>query len=223
MKTILGMTLVNLRNSKNAYLVGGIIVLLGLLDPIIWAIMSFPSGDNSLAVGNYLFLLPLFMAIFTPAQNFSKLMNLGGKRMDFFKSGILVYGIASAAVSLAALILYYSFDRAFTILSLYDVFGFMRHGPVTAFFQMTVFLSLFCAILHTLTLSQGRWYGWAADIAIVAIISVFTPIAPLRAVLRWFFTMIIFHEAAVVQILSCAVLGAVIYCGSLIPIKTRGI
>ncbi|GHT95581.1 hypothetical protein FACS1894141_4450 [Spirochaetia bacterium] len=222
MKTILGMTLVNLRNSKTAYTVGGILLLLSLADVITWAIID-PSGDNSLAVGNYLFLLPLFIAIFTPAQNFAKLLNLGGKRLDFFKSGILVYGIACAAVSLAALILYYSFDRAFAIFSLYDVFGFMRHGPVAAFFQMTAFLLLFCVMLHTLTLSQGRWYGWVADIAIVAIISVFTPIAPLRAVLVWFFTMIIFHEAALVQILSCLVFGAVIYCGSLVPIKTRGI
>jgi hypothetical protein len=222
MKTILGMTKVNLRNSRTAYLVGGIFLLLGLTDVILWVLIDL-SGENSIAGGNYLFLLPLFVAIFTPAQNFSRLMNLGGKRMDFFKSGIIVYCLASAAVSLASLILYYGFDRAFAIFSLYDVFGFMRHGPVVAFFQMAAFLSLFCVILHTLTLSQGRWYGWAADVLIIAIISVFTPIAPLRAVLAWFFTMIIFHEAALVQILSCVVLGAAVYCGSLIPIKTRGI
>jgi hypothetical protein len=222
MKTILGITKVNLRNSKNAYIVGGIILLLGLADVILWAAID-PSEENSIAIGNYLFMLPLFIAIFTPAQNFSKLINLGAKRMDFFKSGIVVYGIACAAVSLVSLILYYAFDRAICLFSLYDVFGFMRHGPVVAFFQMTAFLSLFCVILHTLTLSQGRWYGFAADVLIVAIISVFTPIAPLRAALGWFFTMIIFHDAALAQILSCVVLGAVVYCGSLIPIKTRGI
>jgi hypothetical protein len=222
MKIIWGMTKVNLRNSTNAYVVTGIFLLLELADIILWAIM--PAGEgNSMAVGNYFFLWPLLIAIFTPAKNFSKLMNLGGKRIDFFKSSIIGYGIACAAVSLVSLILYYSFDRAFAILSLYDVFGFMRRGPVVAFFQMTAFLLLFCVILHTLTLSQGRWYGFAADVLIVAIISVFTPIAPLRAVLGWFFTMIIFHEAALVQILSCVVFGAVIYCGSLIPIRTRAI
>jgi hypothetical protein len=222
MKTILGMTKVNLRNSQNAYIVGGIILLLGLTDVILWAAID-PSEENSMAIGNYLFMLPLFIAIFTPAQNFSKLINLGAKRMDFFKCGIVVYGVVCAAVSLIGLILYYAFDSAICLFSLYDVFGFMRRGPVIAFFQMTAFLSLFCVILHTLTLSQGRWYGWVADVFIVAVISVFTPIAPLRAALGWFFTMIIFHEAAPVQILSCVILGAVVYCGSLIPIKTRGI
>jgi hypothetical protein len=220
MKTVLGMTKVNLRNSKTAYLVGGIVLLMGLVSVITTEII-YPSEGNSIAVENYLFMLPLFIAIFTPAQNFAKLMNLGGKRMDFFKSGIIVYGLACAAVSLVSLIMYYAIDNAIAIFSLYDVFGFMRHGPVAAFFQMTAFLSLFCVVLHTLTLSQGHWYGWVADLLIVAIISVFTPIAPLRAVLGWFFTMIIFHEAVPVQILSCVILGAVIYCGSLIPIRTR--
>jgi hypothetical protein len=143
--------------------------------------------------------------------------------MDFFKCGIVVYGVVCAAVSLIGLILYYAFDSAICLFSLYDVFGFMRRGPVIAFFQMTAFLSLFCVILHTLTLSQGHWYGFAADVLIVAIISVFTPIAPLRAVLVWFFTTIIFHESALVQILSCVIFGAVIYCGSLLPIKTKSI
>ncbi|MDR0877945.1 MAG: hypothetical protein LBN21_07815, partial [Treponema sp.] len=205
-----------------AYIAGGIILLLGVTDVILWATID-PSEENSIAIGNYLFMLPLFMAIFTPAQNFAKLMNLGGTRMVFFKSSILVYGLACAAVSLVSLILYYAIDNAIAIFSLYDVFGFMRRGPVAAFFQMSLFLLLFCTALHTLTLSQGRWYGFAADVLIIAIISVFTPIAPLRAVLGWFFTMIIFHEAAPMQMLSCIVLGAVIYCGSLIPIKTKGI
>ena len=56
---------------------------------------------------------------------------------------------------------------------------------------------------------------------IVAIISVFTPIAPLRAALAWFFNMIIFHDAATIQILSCLIVGVALYAASLVPIKRK--
>ncbi len=109
------------------------------------------------------------------------------------------------------------------VLALLDVFGFMANGPIVAFIQMWAFLILFCCVLHTLTLIQGRWYGWAVNVLIIAIISIFTPIALLRDVLGWFFNMIIFHDIAIVQILSCLVLGIAVYCSSLIPIRSKQI
>lgn len=226
MKTVIGMVKINLKLAKTAYLITGLVFALVISNYIVAATVNSP--DNStVAIGNYLYLLPLFMAIFIPAQNFSKLMNLGGKRTDFFKSSILTYLPVIVAVTLLSIISNLTVDRMMVdkvgLLELLDIFGFMARGPVVAFFQMCAFLLLFCCTLHTLTLAQGRWYGLAADVLIVSIVSVFTPIVPLRAALVWFFNMIIFHNIAIVQILFCLIVGAIIYCVSLIPIKSKQI
>jgi hypothetical protein len=147
-------------------------------------------------------------------------------RMDFFISAGLTYLCAAATVTVISLAMELFLggpgqENIDWLFSLFEVFGFKRNGPGTAFLRMTAFLLLFCCVLHTLTLVQGRWYGWVIDGLLIAIISVFTPIAPLRAALGWFFTMIIFHDSALVQILSCIVLSAAVYAASLIPIKNK--
>jgi hypothetical protein len=223
------MAKVNWRHSQAAYLITGIAFLLTVAN-YITSIFFNDSETYTVAAGNYLYLLPLCMGIFVCAHNFPKLMNLGGKRMDFFKSYLPTYALVAAIVSLASIIPYLTIDKWMVssgkfagMLDLLDVFGFMERGAVVAFFQMTVFLLLLSITAHTLTLLQGRWYGWVADTIIIALIAVFTPIAPLRAALVWFFDMIIFHDFAIVQILSCLLLGAAIYCASIVPIKSKQI
>lgn len=228
MRTDFGMMKINLRQSKIAYSIIGLLILLVIASDITTMMIFGLEDSHTIAIGNYLYLLPLLMAIFIPAMNFSKLINLGGDRKDFFYSSILTYVTAITFVTLINLVLHFTVDRILLnkvagLIDLLNVFSFMAQGPIVAFFQMGAFLFLFCCVLHTLTLIQGRWYGWVVDILIIAIISVFTPIAPLRATLVWFFNMIIFHEIAIVQILSCLVLGAVVYCASLIPIKSKQI
>jgi hypothetical protein len=63
-------------------------------------------------------------------------------------------------------------------------------------------------------MAQTAWYGWVADVILIAVISVFTPIAPLRAAEAWFFHLIIF-STPVVQILVSLVGAAVLYAISL--------
>ena len=92
----------------------------------------------------------------------------------------------------------------------FGVLGWMGNGPVVAFIQQFAFLLLLAAVIHTLTAAQDKWYGWAADILIIAVIAVFTPIAPLRASLAWFFNLIIF-QSAYIQIPACLVLAAAVY------------
>jgi hypothetical protein len=227
MNTTIGIAKINWRNSKTSYLITGIVFAMGIVQYIIDFVINNVESDT-LSAGNYLYLLPLCMGIFVPARNFSKLMSLGGKRIDFFKSGLLTYAPAAAAACLASMLTRLSIDRwlvstgriAGTV-DLLDVFGFTSRGPVVAFLQTTVFLLLAACTAHTLTLIQGRWYGWLTNALIIAVISVFTPIAPLRAALVWFFNLIIFHDYAIVQIASCLVFGALIYGVSLIPIKSR--
>ncbi|MDR1411796.1 MAG: hypothetical protein LBI91_06300 [Spirochaetaceae bacterium] len=229
MKTVIGMAKINLKHSKTAYWVAGIGFALASINYIL-SITIDNSGSETVALGNYFYLIPLCLSVFTPAQNFSKLMNLGGKRMDFFKSSLLAYATAAAAASLASIAISLSIDKWMVlhgkingVLDILNVYGFMARGPAAAFFQMTAFLLLAACAAHTLTLIQGHWYGWLADAMIAAIISVFTPIAPLRAALAWFFNMIIFHDIAAVQIVSCLALGAAIYCAGLVPIKSKQI
>ena len=228
MKTVHGMIKVNLRQAKSSYLISGIVLLASIAS----AIASYSgrnAADNStVSVGNYLFLLLILMSILIPAKNFTKLMDLGGKRRDFWKSCLPIYVLAALAISLVSLILCKYLNpvmlhRIGGVMDLFDVFGFVGHGIVAAFFQMSAFLFLTACVAHTLTLIQGRWYGWVVDVLIVAVISVFTPIAALRSSLVWFFNMIIFHNYVIVQIASCVVLGAVVYALSLIPIRSKNV
>ena len=228
MKTELGIVKINLKQSDTVYKIMIPILILVLINYLTSMILPGTAENITLALGNYFYLIPLLMAIFVPAQNFSKLMNLGGKRKDFFISSIILYVFVSALVTLVSILLHFTIDpilltKILGVFELLKIFGFIEHGAIIAFFQMWAFLTLCCCVVHTLTLIQGRWYGWCVDVLIITIISVFTPIATLRAALLWFFNMIIFHDNAIVQILSCLVLGAIIFYASLIPIKSKQI
>jgi hypothetical protein len=90
-------------------------------------------------------------------------------------------------------------------------FGWLNNGVVVAFFQQFAFLFLFAIFVHTLVAVQDKWYGWVADVLIVAIISVFMLIAPLRVSLVWFLNLIIFNSNTFLQIAVCLVLATAIY------------
>jgi len=227
MKTVMGIVKTNFKQSTLAYFIAGGLMVAAIANVIVsWAL----GNTGSMEIENFLYLLPILMAIFIPAGHFNKIMNLGGKRVDFFKACIINYVIVAFVVTGASLLIHliatplighFAYDDI--SLSLWTAFGFANNNMAVAFFQKFSFLVLLMSLLHTLTLSQGRWYGWVANVLIVAIISVFTPIAPLRAALVWFFNMIIFHSNAFVQIGFCLVLAAGIYTLSLIPTRDKRI
>jgi hypothetical protein len=229
MKTLKGVVKINLKESKTAYLIIGILFLANIISEIITRVIMH-LGGGGLAAGNYLIILPLLMGIFIPAKNFSKLLNLGCKRWDFFRGCLFSYLIAAFFTTLVCLALWLildplllPFSSDLSLYNLFEVFGFAKNGLAVAFTQMFAFLFLTSCAAHTLTMIQGHWYGWLTDALIIAIISVFTPIAPLRAGLVWFFKMIIFHNLAAAQILSCLILALIVYCAALVPIKTKQI
>ena len=223
---------INFRNIKLAYVFTAILFFGVIIEDIVFILLDYfgaysgNEGNTTVGIGNYLFLLVIFSAILIPSRNFRRMMNLGGKRSNFFTGSALGYVILTAAVSLAGILLYFTYERYVTLsyygggsLNVLDVFGWMSNGPVVAFFQQFAFLLLFASVLHTLVAAQEKWYGWAADVLIVAIISVFTPIASLRKVLVSFFHLIIFSPA-VLQIASCLVIAAAVYMLNK-PIFTR--
>ena len=215
----------NFRNIKLACILTAIVIGVTLIQDIVMLIIGSTKGsgyhgiegNTNVSLGNYFILLIILSAFFIPTMNFRKMMNLGGKRADFFNGCALTYAIMTAAVSLACVVLYSTYDR-FMVSALYnggtlDIlywFGWIDNGAVIAFFQMFAFLFLFATFAHTLISAQDKWYGWVADILIIAVISVFTPIAPLRTLLTGFFNLIIF-ENPVIQIAACLIIAVVVY------------
>jgi len=214
----------NFRNVKIAYIITAIVIGCILIQDLVMFILdragvfANPEGNMTVSLGNYLFLLVLLVPIFISALNFRKMMNLGAKRSDFFNGCAANYVIMAAVISFICIILYYTYDK-FMISTAYrggtlDVlywFGWINNGVILAFFQQFAFLLLLAVAVHTLTAAQDRWYGWLADLLIVAVISVFTPIAPLRSALVWFLALIINHSNAFVQIAACLILATGIY------------
>ena len=220
-KSIINIAKLNFRNLNVPYWVTGITCFTMLVQMIINSIVI--NNNMEISVGNYLWLLPVMAAIFIPAKNFRRIINLGGKRGNFFWGSLMTYAILAFIISFANVLFNYFFDRLFEaspnfdrsyfggVINLTEVFGWTRYGPVVAFLQQFAFLFLFSVFVHTLTATQGKWYGWTADVLIVAIISVFTPIKPLRDAEAWFFNLILFHPNALLQITACMVLAMGIY------------
>jgi len=215
---------INFKNIKLAYIITAIvmggIVIQDIVVMILASLEVFHnlSENMSVSLGNYLFLIIILGAVSIPSRNFRKMMNLGSKRTDFIRGCAINYAIMAAVISLLSTVLYLTYDK-FMVSLIYrggtlDIlywFSWIENGPVVAFFQQFAFLLLAAVAIHTLTAAQEKWYGWAADAVIVAIIAVFTPIAPLRSALVWFFDLIIFHQYAWVQIAACIFLAAAIY------------
>ena len=184
--------------------------------------------------GNYLWLLIIFAAIFIPIKNFRRIVNLGGKRGDYFWGSITTYAALSGVVSIVNTVFFYIYERFligtgyfvsfsdfmwdttlidnhYITVNTVELFGWSTRGVFFVLIQQFAFLFLLAVVVHTLVSAQSKWYGWAADVLIVAVISVFTPINPLRQSLLWFFNLIIFHSNGLIQITACMVLAILIY------------
>lgn len=68
---------------------------------------------------------------------------------------------------------------------------------------------------------QTKWYGWVADLLIVAIISVFTPIPILREAEIFLFRFTIFQQPAIIHIAVCLILAFIVYITNIFYLKNR--
>jgi hypothetical protein len=215
-------TRLNLRNCKAAWITAATLFLVIFGQTVVDVILAKNgvdmSGQSQLGSGNFLYALPVLCAILIPARNFRRLINLGCKRGDFYWGSLCAYGVLAAGVSLANMALYYAFDLPvfrmglmYNLLNLMDVWGWSAHGAVIAFLQQSAFLFLTMVFFHTLSSLHEWWIGWAVDALIVAVISVFTPIEPLRNAEYAFFRAILFQPSAFLQIVTCLGLAAALY------------
>ena len=108
-----------------------------------------------------------------------------------------------------------------TVINLMDVCGWTKNGIFVAGLQQMAFLLLVMIFLHVLLSMQTRWVGWLTDALLIAVICIFTPIVPLRAVLAGFFQLIMLNGNAALHICICLFLSAACAFAGLAALKRK--
>ena len=206
-----------------AYLTSAICVLAMLVDYIVDRTMA-NTGDSTVSMYCMLYLVCILAPIFIASVNYTKMMHIGVKKKTYFGGCIINYVIFAAVIAMLGVIGHYVIDPIMgkyeTVYGLISVFKW-DISVIGAFFSQFSFLLLVEAVIHTLVFMQTKWYGWVADLLIVAIISVFTPIPALRAAEVFFFRFTIFQQPAIIHIAVCLILAVLIYITNLFYLKKR--
>lgn len=182
------------------------------------------SGEVALSNGNYTWLLAVLTLFFFVFYDFTKLMHLGASKRDYFFGCLISYGFLALCISLVNTVVHVLIDPVYpaqTVINLMDVCRWTENGVLVAGLQQMFFLLLVMIFLHVLLSMQTHWYGWLTDAVLVAVICVFTPIAPLRAVLGGFFQIIMFNGSAVLHIGVCLLLSAAFSLAGLAVLKRK--
>ena len=177
------------------------------------------SGDVVLSNGNYTWLLAVLTPFFFVFYDFTKLMHLGASKKDYYLGCLISYGFLAFCISLVNTLVHLLIDPVYpaqTVINLIDVCQWTENGIVVAGVQQMFFLLLVMIFLHVLLSMQAHWYGWLTDAVLVAIICIFTPIAPLRAVLAGFFQIVMMNSNAILHMGVCLLLSAALSLGGLV-------
>lgn len=182
------------------------------------------SGDVVLSNGNYTWLLAVMTPFFFVFYDYTKLMHLGASKRDYFFGCLISYGVLALGVSILNTLIHLLIDPVYpaqTVINMMDVCKWTENGIFVAAIQQMFFLFLTMIFLHVLLSMQPHWYGWLTDVVLVAIISIFTPIAPLRAVLGGFFQIIMLNSNAILHIGGCLLLSIVLSLVGLLVLKKK--
>lgn len=182
------------------------------------------SGNVVLSNGNYTWLLAVLTPFFFVFYDFTKLMHLGASKKDYFFGCLISYGFLAFGISLVNTAIHLLIDPAYsaqTVINMMDVCKWTENMIIIAGLQQIFFLMLVMIFLHVLLSMQNYWYGWLTDALLAAMICIFTPIAPLRAILVGFFQMIMFNSNAVLHMGICLLLSVVLSLGGLVVLKRK--
>lgn len=182
------------------------------------------SGDVVLSNGNYTWLLAVMTPFFFVFYDYTKLMHLGASKRDYFFGCLISYGILALGISLINTLIHLLIDPVYpaqTVINLMDVCNWTENGIFIAGVQQMFFLLLVMIFLHVLLSMQPHWYGWLTDAILVAIISIFTPIAALRGILSGFFQIIMLNGNALLHIGICLLLSAALSFAGLLVLKRK--
>ena len=202
-----------LASNKISYIVTALVV-----------VCATSSGETVLSNGNYTWLLAVFAPFFFVFYDFSRLMHLGASKRDYFFASLISYGLLAFGISLLSTLIHLVIDPAYqatTVINMMDVCRWTENGLVAAGLQQMCFLFLVMVFLHVLLSMQPHWYGWLTDAVLAAIICIFTPIAPLRAVLGEFFGLIMFNSNTVLHIGICLLLSAALSFAGLAVLRRK--
>ena len=184
------------------------------------------SGETVLSNGNYTWLLAVMAPFFFVFYDFSKLMHLGASKRDYFLGCLISYGLLAFGISLLNTLTHLVIDPAYqaqTVINMMDVCHWTENGIILAGLQQMFFLLLVMVFLHVLLSMQAHWYGWLTDTILAAIICIFTPIAPLRAVLGQFFALIMLNSNAILHIGICLLLSAALSLAGIAVLKRKAL
>ena len=182
------------------------------------------SGDVVLSNGNYTWLLAVMTPFFFVFYDYTKLMHLGASKRDYFFGCLISYGVLALGISLINTLIHLLIDPVYpaqAVINMMDVCKWTENGIIIAGVQQMFFLLLVMIFLHVLLSMQPHWYGWLTDAILVAIISIFTPIAALRGILSGFFQIIMFNSNAILHIGICLLLSAALSFAGLCVLKRK--
>ena len=182
------------------------------------------SGDVVLSHGNYPWLLAVMTPFFFVFYDYTKLMHLGASKRDYFFGCLISYGVLALGISLINTLIHLLIDPVYpaqAVINMMDVCKWTENGIIIAGVQQMFFLLLVMIFLHVLLSMQPHWYGWLTDAILVAIISIFTPIAALRGILSGFFQIIMFNSNAILHIGICLLLSAALSFAGLCVLKRK--
>ncbi len=187
-------------------------------------LLATSSGEVVLSNGNYTWLLAALTPFFFVFYDFKKLMHLGASKKDYYVGCLISYGFLAFCISLANTLIHLLIDPLYsarTVINLMDVCRWTENGIAMAGVQQMCFLLLVMVFLHVLLSMQAHWYGWLTDAVLVAIICIFTPIAPLRGILSGFFGIVMLNGNAILHIGVCLLLSAALSLGGLAVLKRK--
>lgn len=176
------------------------------------------------ALTNYTWLLAVLTPFFFVFYDFAKLMHLGASKKAYYLGCLISYGVLALGISLVNTLIHLVIDPLYpaqTVINLMDVCRWTENGIFAAALQQMFFLLLVMVFLHVLLSMQTHWYGWLTDVVLVAIVCVFTPIAPLRAILAGFFQVVMRNGNAVLHIGVCLLLSAALSFVGLAVLKRK--
>ena len=202
-----------LASNKISYIITALVV-----------ICATSSGDVVLSNGNYTWLLAVLTPFFFVFYDFTKLMHLGASKKDYYLGCLIGYGFLAFCISLVNTVIHLWIDPIYsaeTVINLMDVCGWTENNLFVAFLQQGMFLLLTMIFLHVLLSMQPHWYGWLTDAALIAVICIFTPIAPLRGLLAGFFKLVMLNPNALIHIAVCLVLSALLAIAGLVVLKRK--
>ncbi len=160
------------------------VVAVSILSNIIVSLSTGPGENPQVSAANVLTVFLIFVGSILPLQLFKKVVNLGSTRKDYYY-GILVVYVLSAAFFAVLNTVWFQLENSFirsyeTTYNILEIFGWSQFGITGMLIYQFGAYMLLLSLLSLLFSGIRHVLGWVIWVVILAAISVFTSIAPLR-------------------------------------------